>query len=371
MPSVSVSSRDPSAAARAVLAASLGVTRIARITGLDRLGVEVASAIRPGGHVLQVTNGKGTSRGMAALGALLEAAELVGAERARFDRFGDEASLAARGTAVIGPGALDPSLGEEARRVRIAWRLGEDLVRGGPVLVPAQAVHCPPPDGPSLGPALLQWTSNGMGAHTSVAAAVLHAVLELAERDQLARAFPEGFTEREVRRRLIDPASLVAVAPEAAGLALELEARGLRVMLLDATGELGLPCATALLLEPGGPVPLAAGYACRTGRDRALVAALHEACQSRATEIHGAREDVDEAGEREEELDVPLIQGRRDAGEMPDLRTTTPEKALKAVLARFAKAGVGQVAAVPLDAPAGFHVVRAVAPGMLLSPLLM
>ena len=41
------------------LAVAIGVTRVARLTGLDRTGVEVASAIRPGGHILQVSNGKG------------------------------------------------------------------------------------------------------------------------------------------------------------------------------------------------------------------------------------------------------------------------------------------------------------------------
>jgi len=41
------------------LARRLGVTRTARITGLDRLGIEVACAVRPLGHILQVSNGKG------------------------------------------------------------------------------------------------------------------------------------------------------------------------------------------------------------------------------------------------------------------------------------------------------------------------
>ena len=58
------------------LAEELGVTRVARLTGLDRTGVEVASAVRPGAHVLQVTNGKGPSFEAAMAGALLEAAEL-------------------------------------------------------------------------------------------------------------------------------------------------------------------------------------------------------------------------------------------------------------------------------------------------------
>src|SRR3954468_5272121 len=60
---------------------ALGVTRVARITGLDRAGVEVACAVRPGGHVLQVTNGKGLAWERARASAVGEAAELWAAER--------------------------------------------------------------------------------------------------------------------------------------------------------------------------------------------------------------------------------------------------------------------------------------------------
>jgi len=62
-------------------ARALGVTRVARLTGLDRAGVEVACAVRPLGHVLQVCNGKGATFEQAAASALSEAAELAAAER--------------------------------------------------------------------------------------------------------------------------------------------------------------------------------------------------------------------------------------------------------------------------------------------------
>src|SRR5260370_22128182 len=60
----------------------IGVTRVARVTGLDRSGVEVACAVRPGGHVLQVANGKGLRWEDARASALSEAAELWAAEHA-------------------------------------------------------------------------------------------------------------------------------------------------------------------------------------------------------------------------------------------------------------------------------------------------
>ena len=62
------------------LADAIEVTRIARVTGLDRAGVEVACAVRPRGYVLQVSNGKGLALADAKAGALLEAAELWCAE---------------------------------------------------------------------------------------------------------------------------------------------------------------------------------------------------------------------------------------------------------------------------------------------------
>ncbi|HET8733129.1 MAG TPA: YcaO-like family protein, partial [Anaeromyxobacteraceae bacterium] len=93
------------------LQAALGVTRLARLTGLDRAGVEVVAAVRPGGHVLQVTNGKGESFDEAAAGALAEAAELWSAERPLSLVHGTTAELRGRFGArgVLGPEALAPA----------------------------------------------------------------------------------------------------------------------------------------------------------------------------------------------------------------------------------------------------------------------
>jgi ribosomal protein S12 methylthiotransferase accessory factor len=373
------------------VAAALGVTRVARLTTLDRTGIEVASAIRPSAHVLGVTNGKGGSFAAAAAGALLEAAELFASERGAADAWGSAAELARRlgPDAVLPASALAPDGGEGGwDETRIAWRRGVDLVLGSPLLAPAHAVHCPPAGGPLLGPALVRWTSNGMGAHPRRADALLHALLEAVERDLLARALPEGFTEREIAARLLARPSLRRSAPRAAALADRVEARGLRVHLLDVSGAsrapgsgggrgrrgLGLPCAAALLAEDAhGAVPLAAGYACRLRRDDALVAALLEAAQSRATEIHGAREDV-LLGDRR--AAAPLLEllararARRDAALLPDVRAASPSAAARAIVLRLARAGVAPVAAVSLDAPAGLSVVKVLAPGLLLSELL-
>jgi ribosomal protein S12 methylthiotransferase accessory factor len=383
--------RDPRRDALGNAAAAVGVTRIARLTGLDRTGVEVASAIRPRGHVLQATAGKGLRFDDAARGAVMEAAELHGAERPVPGPWDSAAALAARlgPDAVIRARALDREGEDGWDAVRLAWREGEDLLSGRRVLVPAHAVHVPPAGSPSLGPALVRWTSNGMGAAPRRAAALLHALLEGVERDRLARALPDGFTYGEIARRMIDPGTLGRAAPRAARLVGDLERRGFGVHLFDLGGgsstatststlpasfDPGLPCAAALIVDPHlGAVPVAAGYACRLGRDATLVAALLEAAQSRATEIHGAREDV-AFGDRRAAAALSAqcagVRARRHAGRMPDLRAASPAAAVALAVARLRRAGVRRAAAVDLDGPPGVSVVKVIVPGFLLSELL-
>jgi len=387
----------------AALGRTLGVTRVARLTGLDRTGVEVASAVRPSGHVLQVTNGKGARFADAERGALLEAAELWGAEHpdpsmvigpctARALRH-----RAAAGEAVIDPASLDAAPGRREdlppSDLARAWCRARGLAGARAAWVPFDAVHCPPPgDLPRL--AALRWTSNGMGAHPRRAAALLHGLLEAVERDQLARALPDGFTAEEVSRRALDPASLAAAAPATDALARALRRRGFRVALLDlgpglarrrprraadapalpAPVDLGLPVAAALLLdEEGGPVPVAAGYACRLTRDAALAAALLEAAQSRATEIHGAREDV-ASGDRHAAAPLGALltgaRARREARQLPEVTARSTASAVVAVLGRLGAAGYRLAAAVDLCAPAGLAVVKVIVPGLLVSELL-
>ena len=283
---------------QARLAAALGVTRVARVTGLDRTGVEVACAVRPGGHVLQVTNGKGLGLRAAEAGALSEAAELAFSEQVPPQAlcWGTPADLHSRGVAILAPEQLG---GERAPTLPIAWRGGTELGSGRAVLVPAVTVHVPPPGGASLGVSDLRWTSNGMGAHPSRPAALLHALLELLERHELALALPDGWTEDAVRRFRLSPATAERAAPGAAALARRLERRGFEVSLFALPGQVGLPSAAALLFDAEhSAVPLTAGYACRLDQDGAVLAALLEAAQSRLTDIHGAREDVAAAERR-------------------------------------------------------------------------
>src|SRR6059058_6093458 len=97
---------------------ALGVTRVARVTGLDRTGVEVACAVRPGGHVLQVSNGKGRTFEHAAATALSEAAELSACERVDTRQFIYGSFNQLRDAGAVWP---DPKVAGESQDLLIAW----------------------------------------------------------------------------------------------------------------------------------------------------------------------------------------------------------------------------------------------------------
>ena len=376
--------RSPLTARRlSALQRALGVTRIARVSGLDRSGVEVACAVRPGGHVLQVCNGKGLSWPQAQAGALLEAAELWAAERVDPTAlvFGSLDELRAS----FGDAVWDPSdLGSAGRlvapalftpRTRLAFHPARDLFSGRSILLPAQSLFCPPQGAAALGPALVSWTSNGSGAHPDAPSALLHALLEAVERDQLARALPSGWTDAEVRRRKLDLATLPRGA---SALTRAIGARGFDVHLFDlapALGDLRLPVAGALLVDPHhGPIPLTAGYACALDSDAALVGALLEAAQSRLTDIHGARDDVSAAHPEHARRLAALCSrapARRDAARMPKQLARSAAQGVLRGLDALGRAGFRRAAAVDLAPPTlGIHIYKVAVPGLLVSELL-
>ncbi|MBM4779884.1 MAG: fatty acid-binding protein [Archangiaceae bacterium] len=259
------------------LLAELRISRLARVTDMDRAGVEVAAAIRPTGHVLQVTQGKGTTFEQAAWSAVGEAAELHAAEQPRPSmlRFCEA-------------GELDGAVLDDDG-LRRAWVVGRRLADGAPVWLAAERVFCGPSGSAWLGPSTTSWSSNGFGAHSVKGKATEHAVLEVWERHALTRVLPEGWTAEALERSLVEWRSPLVDS---------LRRNGFHVACcaLQATP---LPLAGALVFDLDEPsVPLTAGYACRRTMPEALEAALLEAAQSRLTEIHGARDDV-ATGERE------------------------------------------------------------------------
>lgn len=341
-----------------------GVTRIARITGLDRTGVEVCSAIRPGGHVLQVTNGKGLTFEHAAAAALSEAAELTAAEKVNTASliYGSRRQLTDLGHACVWPGA---QVTGDAELLFMGWTSGTRLGSRHEVFVPAHFVYCPP-TGIFLGPRVLSWNTNGLAAHTNREEAIRHGLREVIERDQLAFAFPQGWTPRCVSRRVAPPEELLPIVER-------MQSAGFQVELFDARpggkNALGIPVAAALLFDKeGGPVPLTAGYGASIDFVEALRAALLEAAQSRLTDIHGAREDIS----RDRSGAAVTMRGWFSGParkQWSGKRVRAPKASAEIAVLAAAVAEVGDVIVVDLGKQP-LHVVRVVVPGLIVSELL-
>ena len=59
----------------------MGITRIANVTGLDRIGIPVVMVCRPNARSIAVSQGKGLDMDAAIVSGLMESAELYHAEQ--------------------------------------------------------------------------------------------------------------------------------------------------------------------------------------------------------------------------------------------------------------------------------------------------
>ena len=162
-----------------------GVTRLAELTGLDRVGFPVWQAVRPWSRALTVHQGKGLDDDRARRGAAMEALESHHAEQ----------WLPATPPLVsswddLPPGLRSPAVDDFARRrggvdptARFGWVLLEKLGDSGQFFVPADCVSLDCTKLPHSG---LARNSNGQAAHFARDAALTSGVLELIERDAVA-----------------------------------------------------------------------------------------------------------------------------------------------------------------------------------------
>jgi YcaO-like protein with predicted kinase domain len=114
-----------------------GITRIANVTGLDRIGLPVVLATRPNSRSVAVSQGKGTSIEAAKASAVMEAVELWHAEN-----FLHPMTYASYSEIEQGGRAMDVSRlpriknSRYSEYLRMHWVEGSNLRSGAPILVP-------------------------------------------------------------------------------------------------------------------------------------------------------------------------------------------------------------------------------------------
>ena len=269
---------------------AFGLTRLARVTGLDTIGVHVSVAVRPLSRSLSVSQGKGVSAELADASAAMESIELWHAEQLRPpDVEGTFSRLVARHELVDPcelPSGLYPG-GPDLRETPAGWYRGLDLITEREMLVPDYVIDMRA-DQPRPEWARVVCSSNGLASGNTREEAICHALFEVIERDGAARL--EQHPDR-ARSSRIDIASVDG--PARSIVEKLLQAR-IRFCVYDAMSAAGVPSFVCHLRGDGELRGLATflGQGCHLSKDIALLRALSEAVQSRVTLIAGSRDDI-------------------------------------------------------------------------------
>ncbi|QLL63811.1 hypothetical protein FKV68_13815 [Sinorhizobium mexicanum] len=343
------------------------ITRVADLTGLDRIGLPVVQAVRPAALSEVTSLGRGLVMVEAAVGAIMESLERFFAESIPGTRVflatADELGL----TEGLFDNLLVPAGGANWRKKEIPWVAGADVSSGAAQPVPFELVHTCYTEPPPARDGLFTRTTTGLACHTSAHGAFLHGLFECIERDAIARAFvTHGFFDR----MRIAPSGLgdrVDYIRSVAGVC------GVSFGLWLAPSPTGVPVVWCQSIETGPGEPILAlpteGYAAGPSIAAAAASAMLEALSARAGAISGARDDQSR-GHYRRSTDTLVSMARQlileGAPAMPIASAEAPVVAdLASLMERTLEAGLGPILAVPVgaDDETGVHCVRVILPG--------
>jgi ribosomal protein S12 methylthiotransferase accessory factor len=349
-----------------------GVTRLADITGLDRIGIPTVLAHRPNCPTLANAAGKGFSLVAATVSAAMEAVEIYHAENLRLNVV-ESSWQALPEDARIPLGQLPLNRHALFTPDKIYhWIEAWDLIGQRPVFVPYLCVGMAPPRGQR--PLLdrpFSMGSNGLAGGNHLLEAIAAGLYETVERDAVACDRLLTTTLAGTWRR-VDPADVDD--PPVCALLERLDEAELETVLIECTVDTGIPCYMACLFEArfrhtGGTK----GYGAHLDPHVAMVRAITEAVQARAIFIAGSRDDYFRRDQFAHQLadsdatvtDMLAMPCRRQASALVSAAADSFEADIAVMLDRLIAAGIGQVLVVDLSHhEIGIPVVRVIVPGL-------
>src|SRR5262252_11171673 len=227
---------------------AVGITRVANITGLDHVGIPTWMVVRPLARSITVSQGKGLTHELAQVSGMMESIETHHAEhfvpRGHLRRLRDAAGDRRYVDPLLLPVRPDVEIRADST---VEWIAGVDLFSGDSRWTIRDCVSL---DSASkrTQPRLFVGSSNGLASGNSRSEALLHALCEVIERDQVSFWL--------ARRRLMAdaPATRVRVDSIADARCGELVERctsaGLHVAIWHVAETLALPCFMCTVLDP-------------------------------------------------------------------------------------------------------------------------
>lgn len=351
----------------------MGITRVANVTGLDRLGIPVVMATRPNSRSISVSQGKGYELDAAKASAIMESVETWHAERIRLPlRFAGAVELRAEGLGVAHLERLPRTGRHPFNEERpIFWIEGQNLLDDTRVWLPLEMVSTdytlPQPPGSGHFAA----NTNGLASGNTLHEALCHAIYEVVERD--ADALWQQSPVREQQAMGVDPESIDD--PGCRALLAQFARAEIEVKTWEVTSDVGI--AGFVCLAAGDESDWADpefGAGCHPAREIALSRALTEAAQARTTYIAGARDDIGAAlyhpdqRRRRRSYCRELLARHQTARSFGDIGTCDYDSMdgdLNWSLERLRGIGIREVLAVDLSRPRiGLAVAKVVIPGL-------
>jgi ribosomal protein S12 methylthiotransferase accessory factor len=353
--------------------ADFGITRVANVTGLDRIGVPVVMVCRPNAQSLSVSQGKGATLDAAKASGLMESIELFHAEHYTLVLKRGSYEELKRSHRLVDVTALNlPASSVFHPNLRILWTPADDLMGGEPVWVPLELVDVEFMPNRLPGYNSFVRSSNGLASGNHHLEAISHGLCEVVERDAEALALLEKSDTADERG-----VDLATVDDPICRETLDRFARAdLRVRVWEITSDIGIPCFRCTVWdadEEAENSPAAGGFGCHADRGVALSRAVHEAAQSRLTYIAGSRDDV--RREEYEPMDPATLPpwrkpgtgrlARRSFHQAPSFGADNIADDVRWQVDRLRAAGLDQVLVVDLTRPEWqLPVVRVIVPGL-------
>lgn len=350
----------------------MGITRVANVTGLDRIGIPVYTVCRPNSRSISVCQGKGLDADAARVSGVMEAVETWHAENIALPvRLGSRDELQ-RELPLVDVDRLPKSVEELYRPDRpLPWVQGQRWPDGAPLYVPLEIVSADYTLPRLPGSGCFAASTNGLASGNTLAEAVAHGLYEVIERD--ASTLWSLSRPRARHECGVDPATIDD--DDCRALLARFEQAGLEVRTWDVTSDVGIAVFLCLVFsrEADASDP-EFGCGAHPAREIALARALTEAAQARTTFIAGSRDDFDpalygrEARTRRRAYclgEAARHRPLRAFADTPTRNADSIESDLNHARERLARAGMDTIVVVDLTRePPGIPVVRVIVPGL-------
>lgn len=343
----------------------IGLTRTSNITHLDRIKIPVFTSIRPLAQkgAVSIYAGKGPTEIHAKVSSIMEAIERYSAEMQGSDetivKCFDESDCINPENLILPNNSYD---NEE-----LEWSKGYSIVTGEERYIPSNAIYHPYTNDKIKH--LFLSNTNGLASGNSLEEAIFHGMMEVVERDSwsLFESFRDNKreincvnSENEYIRELIRKFSDANVS----------------IKLIDLSSDNKIPTIGAVSedLIFKDPALLTLGIGTHLDPEIAAIRAITEVAQSRATQIHGTREDTTRANllretgyDRMKRLNKHWFKDSEDSVDLNDMNNysqNTFKENIETTMKMLEVSDVTDAYYVDLTRSIGVPVVRSIIPGM-------